>query len=345
MCSKNVLGKKTHFKAFGMINHRFQKNIKCIISTCISLLVVIFCMVNHVYADEDSPSIRSELCKAALLNHGATLSVFFKAVEQENLETLLSLKNMYWELHGGYRNSVNTLYYAALFSKPKAIQMLVSEIRVDVNIQDQNGWTALHYAALNKDMRSRIDTIYTLIQLGANIYEDKSGYKPSDYVVDDGFDYTYSQKQREKLIKMAIKINAPEVAKLFQINQNTLSNWIWIYRRENGLEIKTPSSYTPEQKQEAIKLILESGIKKAVEITGIPHKTLDDWFLQYKKDNQIPIKLYYSQKEKDKAIQLAYKIGVKKAAKKMNIHPITALRWFIRDRRAKGLKVGRRHYS
>ena len=190
-------------------------------------------MVNNVYADEDSPSIRSESCKAALLNQGAILSVFFKAVKQDDLETLFSLKNMYWELHGGYRNSVNTLYYAALFGKLKAIQMLVSKIGVDVNTRDQNGWTALHYAVLNKDMRSRIDTIYTLIQLGANIYKDKSGYKPSDYVVKDSqFDHEYSLKQKEKLIKMAIKTTLLEVARLFQIGKSTLSDWVVSYKKK-----------------------------------------------------------------------------------------------------------------
>ena len=346
MCSKNVLGKKTHFKVFSMINHRFQKNIKYIISTCISSLVVIFCIVNHVYADEDSPSIRSELCKTALLSHGATLSVFFNAVKQDDLETLASLKNMYRKLLGGHRNIPIIFYYAAVHGKSKAIHTLISEIRFNVNVRDQEGRTALHYAALNKDMRSRIDTIYTLIQFGVNIYKDKSGYKPSDYVVGDGFDYKHSQNQREKLIKMAIKINIPEIAKLFQINQSTLSSWVWNYKKENELAIKTPSSYTLEQKQEAINLILESGIKKAVKITEIPYKTLKHWFLQYKKDNQIPVRVYHSQKEKDKAIQLAYKIGIERTAEEVGISSSTISKWFIEDKRAKGLQVRKRsNYS
>ena len=95
-----------------------------------------------------------------------------------------------------------------------------------------------------------------------------------------------------------------------------------------------------------MELILKEGIQKTVEITKIPYINLIRWFLQYKKDNQIPMRSHYSQKEKDALIQQAYKIGVKKAAEEADIPFNTATDWFIKDKKTKGLKVEkRRHYS
>ena len=67
---------------------------------------------------------------------------------------------MNWDLHTSYQNGQILLHYASRLGKVEAIHTLVSEIGIDVNIQDpENGWTALHHAVLNEDISSRLDTI------------------------------------------------------------------------------------------------------------------------------------------------------------------------------------------
>ena len=318
-------------------------NVDCLKVVLILALLVLNILIYKAHSHTNEVPANAEACRIALLGYKKTLSFFFRAVEEENLKDLLSFN----KVNTSYKNSAAILHYAALIGKSKVIHILISKIKVDVNTKDQNDWTALHYAVLNRDIPSRIDTIYALIELGVDIDKlDKLGYKPSDYVENEYGFKSYSQKQKEKLIKMSIKTSAPKVAKLFPINHKTLSSWVYLYKKEKGLIMKKRSSYSPEEKEEVVNLALKRGVPKTAKMRGIHERTIGDWMLQYKRDNQIPIRPVYSQKQKDEAIKLADKIGIKEAAKKMDISLSTLGNWVWKSKEAKGLRVKRKkHYS
>ena len=187
---------------------------------------------------------------------------------------------------------------------------------------------------LNKDIESRISSIYTLIELGADVYAlDNLGYKPSDYLaVDkDKHYYKYSSKQKEKLIKIAIKIDAVEVGKLFQINYTTLSHWVSFYKKENKLAMRKTSHYSPEQKREAVELALKTSVSKAVEITKIPNRTLRGWISLHKKGNKLVTKKssYYTPEQRKNAVDLALRVGTLKAAEIIGIPGRTINNWIL----------------
>lgn len=70
------------------------------------------------------------------------------------------------ELSKSYtKDNLTGLHLAVIFDNMRVVKYLVENANIDINYQDKDGWTALHYAAYNKKNR-----IYNLlIRLGADI--------------------------------------------------------------------------------------------------------------------------------------------------------------------------------
>ena len=305
--------------------------------------------VDDVHSHIMEVSIDAEECQIALLSHKETLSIFFEAIDQDNVNQLLAFRNNNLDIYKSYRNGQIFLHYASLLGKVETIHTLVSKIGVDVNIKDQNGKTALHHAVLNKDIESRISSIYTLIELGADVYAlDNLGYKPSDYVaVDkDKHYYEYFLEQKEKLIKIAIKIGVGEIGKLFQINYSTLSQWVSFYKKENGLTIEKKSHYSPERRREAVELALRIGTLKAAKITKTPNRTIRGWVLLHEKGNKLVKKepYYYAPEQRKEAVELALRVGTLKAAEITGIPDSTISNWVVWHKKENHIPT-RRTYS
>ncbi len=205
----------------------------------IIVLLVLHVSITKIYANKTLISpIDPSKCKAALLKNKKELSTHFEAIEREDVDKLLTLKDMNWDLETRYKSVQIHLSYAAQKSKVQSIRVLVSQVGADVNGRDKNGLTALHYAVLNPDILSRTNTIYTLVQLGADIYTtDHLGRRPSEYVQGER-GAIINQDQRHKAIYLAIKTNDPlEVAELLQITYNILLHLVRSFRTSNDLQI------------------------------------------------------------------------------------------------------------
>ena len=174
-----------------------------------------------------------DACKEALLvDKTGFLYQAFEAIEQDNLDHLLKdqdyLKKAYEELHN---NGNDLLYYASLLGKPNSIEVIVSKLNIDVNTEDSNKRTAMHYAALNEDILSRLDTIYILVKLGIDPETtDNLDRLPSFYIKERESKKRYHPKERRlKGAELALPpyhINRSYLLKLFQIEASTLDSWV-----------------------------------------------------------------------------------------------------------------------
>ena len=303
-----------------------------------SLILTILCALAYkAHSHTLEISIDTEECQIALLSHKETLSNFFEAIQQDDTDQLLILR----DTDNSYQDGQILLHYASFLGKIETIHTLVSKMGFDINVKNQNGWTALHHAMQNEDIGSRIDAIYALIELGADVHTlDNSGYKPSNYVIDENKNYSeYSPKQKEKLVKMAIKTNASEIGKLFQVNPSTLSAWVSLYKKENGLTTRKLAYYTPEQRKEAVELALKKNALEASKITGVPESTVRNWASFYKKENKLTMRKisHYTPEQKREAVELALKTNVSKASEITKIPNPTIRDWI--SLREKGNKL------
>ena len=104
-------------------------------------------------------TINPENCQTALLSHESALSTFFKAIREDDTDELLTFKNMNWGIYiQAIRMIVSLLHYAAILGKAQAIDILVSELEIDVNIQETRKPVGQLYiiAVLNIDPSSRL---------------------------------------------------------------------------------------------------------------------------------------------------------------------------------------------
>ncbi|WP_300367269.1 ankyrin repeat domain-containing protein [Brachyspira sp.] len=75
------------------------------------------------------------------------------------------------------KNNVMPLHMAVVYDNINNIKYLVRNLKVDINAQDDDGWTALYYAAANNKM----EAYKLLLRLGANRnIKNNEGLKPAD---------------------------------------------------------------------------------------------------------------------------------------------------------------------
>ena len=316
----------------------------CVRVAMILTLLISFFLTYKAHSHTGEVTINIDECPITLLDHKEILFNFFDAIEEGNTDKLLALKTTNLDTYTNYQMGQALLYYAAFLGEVDLIDTLVSKLDIDVNTQSQNGWTALHYAFLNPDTSSRIDIIYALIQLGANvealdldqIENELSWYK--DITKERKIQFKYSPlKEREKAVKLALSSNIKQIAGLLQIKDKTLSSWVNQYKKEHNIPISKP--HLQKLKSRAIKMVIRDKmeVKKSAKILDLSVSTVFLWVNQYKKEHNIPMKTrpVYSQKTKDKVIKMVIeeKIEVEKISKELDIPIATILKWIIQHRK------------
>ena len=179
------------------MNVRLSKSILILTS------LIIYILPYKTEAETTDVSTKPNTCQTSLLSHESALSTFIEAIKEDQTDKLLAFKAMNWDLHTSYQNGQILLHHASRLGKVEAIYTLVSEMEIDVNIQNpETGWTALHNAVLDTDPSFRIDTIYTLLQLGADI----SILDDLDHYVKDReeLQLKYSTEQKIKAVELTV---------------------------------------------------------------------------------------------------------------------------------------------
>ena len=75
------------------------------------------------------------------------------------------------------KKNVTALQMAVVYDNIKVISYLVNRLHVDINAKDNDGWTALYYAAANR----KAEAYNLLIELGADReIANNEGLKPDD---------------------------------------------------------------------------------------------------------------------------------------------------------------------
>ena len=274
-------------------------------------------------------------CKMSLLKNKKALKHFFKAIDKDNSHQLLALKDMHWDVKTNYQNIQTLLYYAAFLGKPNSIQTLVTELGAKIIRKDKNGWSVLHYLVFNKDMdiSSRINTIYTLVELGANISAlDKLRRKPSDYITAGYYRKPrISQEQKDKLARLVLNVNdRQEIARLLRIKYTTLYKWVYFYKKAHNLPIKSNAIYTQKEKEEAIRQMLKLGIRPAAKKLDIPIGILFHWSYDHRSEEL----LRALDPKKAEAIRLGLRIGTRAASEKLEMRYSRLKYWISQHKRA-----------
>ena len=312
----------------------------------ILIITLLLCILNYnTHSHTNENSIDSKVCPITLVSQKDILSIFFDIIERDNISGLLALEGIHWNIRTSYQNGQILLYYASFLGRVRIIYALVFKLGVNVNIADQSGLTALHYAMLNEDISSRIDTIYTLIQLGASVGVGNYGSQIADE--ENTLSPKYSLEQKRKISELAFMTSIQQIAKLFQINYHTLSKWTRSYKREQNIPIKTYRVHSQKRKTRAIYMVVKLGIKpkQVVEYLGVPERTLSKWLYAYRKEHGIKAQASYSQEFKDKAIRMRVKEGMtlKEVEKILKAPKNTLSTWVNQDKRKNNIHV-QSHY-
>ena len=312
------------------------------------ILCILLC---KSYPQTIEPSISTYICPINLLTHDEVFFDLLKSVEQSDTDKLLALKNISFDIYTDYQIGQTLLYYAAFLGKAEIIDALVFKLEVNINTKDENGWTALHHAVLNPDMPSRIDTIYALIQLGAdietldlnNIENELSWYK--NIKREKISPSRYSQAEKEKAIKLALDIDTLQAAKLLQIKYGTLQDWVYQHRKAHNMIEYKPHSQ--KQKIRAIGMVIERGIMQSevIKKLNVSESTLSGWINEYRREHNIPIPGRYSQDQKNKAIKMVIEKGitVKQVAEKLNMSESVIFRSLAQYRKKHNIQASQPH--
>ena len=217
---------------------------------------------------KESPSVQSKLCQVALIKRqkNPPLSPFLEVIEHEEIQNFLTLIHRIPENIEKSNLLKTLLYYASAKGKVKIISTLVTELGVDINSKDSDGWTPLHYAILGSSLSSRVTTVDTLINLGAYIYElDHFGHKPSHYARNRPSEYVrkrkhsgytlYSEDQQRQAVELVFKIATPQIANDLQLDDSAL-------------------------------LLLAT--QEISDVLQLSHETLTKWVNDYEKNTSVP---------------------------------------------------------
>ena len=301
----------------------------------IILILLMISILPHKTNAHENIIINPETCQAALLSHEKALSTFFEAIGKNDRDKLLTFKDMNWDLQTSYQNGQILLHYAAMLGRVEIVHTLVSEIRIDVNVQyPANGLTALHYATLYTDPLSRIDTIYILIKLGADIdILDNSDHSASDYVEDKRIShFRYSKEQKVKATELTAppyNIDMSTLARLLQVVDSTLNRWIRQHKTEHNIPIKNQQLFQ-DIKTRPVKALKDSVTQKqTAKQPGVFNYTVSNWLPPYKEKYNIRKKWQpYPQEVKNQAIKM-FKSGMiaVRIAEKLEINTRTVSNW------------------
>ena len=249
------------------------------------VVLLVLCIFTSSYATENA-LVYPEDCRKAL---SSSYRDVFNAIGSENLESLLSSPSSLEHV----RNDEDRkffLYYAALLGNSTSIDTLVSDIGIDVNTKDRDGWTALHYAFFNPDDASRENAIHTLIQQGASTERLNGALRDYiDYVQSSSFRRAIrsiaflgrrtnaSQKMRKRaLIAMAIEIGSISSPREIRITDIDTA----IMKIQDALKTKLSSYYNFLRRMDVVgHYIYQVGdVTRAANDIGISDLLLDRWF-------------------------------------------------------------------
>ena len=199
-------------------------------------LLILHIPLIEIYANKDTS--HSKICTTALSKRREELAMFYKAIEQEDLKTLLTFNDIDWDVSTRYKAGHTLLSFAAQEGKIESIKTLVSQIKVKINSKDEHGWTPLHHAVLNLDIPSRTNTVYTLVRLGANVHAlNNEGSKPSAYTRDKKHAIVTSEQEHQVIYLALVIKDTLEVAQLLQINAHILSRLVEDFETNNHLPV------------------------------------------------------------------------------------------------------------
>ena len=108
------------------------------------------------------------------------------------------------------------------------------------------------------------------------------------------------------------------------IPRYNIDRWLLKDKKEKNESIQSQKKYTPEQKNEAVRLVRKKGYIEATNQLGISVATLEEWVQQSQSRRN-----YYTLKEKEDAVQLARREGYKKAAERLGIPPTIVHEWLL----------------
>lgn len=211
-------------------------------------LSFVLLLFNHyeAYPDNKQVQISNEFCHLPLLSLSGQLDTswipedILTAIDNDDVNAILKIRRAGRDLtiRSG-SNGQTLLHYAAFKGKSEALFTLSSFI--DTDSRDEQGRSPLHYAVLNVDHASRIETLYVLIvDLEIDIDAvDQYGYVASAYYhVHEGEPSTrlnLPDEQQRTLAQLSIEIGKDEASRQSHIDNKLVSRWERNYRKNQGL--------------------------------------------------------------------------------------------------------------
>ena len=177
----------------------------------------------------------------------------------------------------------------------------------------------------------------TLVQIKDTFYHLIDQAKQSYWNFSKKRHNSYSEKEKTEAVDLVIKRGEKigitkaiaEVAEQKSIFFNSLSRWVYKYKKEHNLPLsKGPKTYSKEEKTEAIDLAIkrgkEIGVTRALvevaEQKNMPFSTLNRWVSKYKKEHNLSRRQTYNySEERLGAVDLIIEreIGVKEAIEEL----------------------------
>lgn len=165
----------------------------------------------------------------------------------------------------------NNLHYAAYFGYLNLIRLLATKIDINSQschslLEDNNGFTALHYAVQNK----QIEAVNTLVKLGAEVnIKSKNGKKPADLTSDERIKALLRKNGKMSNQSQQIFFSPPPPVKSKE----------YLIKLRILLDILYPES-TAENNSE-VRKVREQAIKKITDFTTISLTKSEEDTLEY----------------------------------------------------------------